>query len=338
MNTVDEPDTDHPLWDKIWSTAKCETGVMLTKSPSTSFIPYQCCPVVDCHFGPKKDRHPTQQPNGYRQDRFLKHWQAAHQFESWYAICRNCCHVGRWRDEIKNHIAKHANTDHDYADFKLPSEPTKKKRPVIPVKNKHVVIMRLNVTKFDERTYTRFCKEPYVDPQSLVVENIKDVLPNINTPIYSHWTVAGFDEKSFTDKVVDDHSGEWWLKGTSRYHTAPKCPTGVSSFDWNTRSEIHRLKTRIRSRQKRAQRRRKAIPSTSGRPTSTEPPVKRSKQDSDRSDEEDDPFEDVLTKDKRKIRQLEREVEQLKEGRDRSSSQRTGSNTSARGPISWWPK
>ena len=102
VKTVDDPDLDHPLWEKIWSTAKCEMGVLLSKSPSTSFIPYQCCPVVDCHFGPKKlDRHPTQQPNGYKQDRFLKHWQAAHQFESWYAICRNCCHIGRWRDEIK---------------------------------------------------------------------------------------------------------------------------------------------------------------------------------------------------------------------------------------------
>ena len=89
--------------------------------------------------------------------------------------------MGRWRDEVKEHIAKHATTDADYADFKLPKE-QKKRRPVVSVKNRHVVIMRLNVTKFDERTYRRFCKEPYVDPQNLVVENIRDVLPKHQHP------------------------------------------------------------------------------------------------------------------------------------------------------------
>ena len=80
-------------------------------------------------------------------------------------------------------------------------------------------------------------------------------------------------------------------EGYQQVPPAPKCPTGVSSFDWNTRSEKHRLKTRIRTKQKKAQRRRKAIEVNIDRPTSAEPPVKRSKQDSDRSDgDEDDPL------------------------------------------------
>ena len=87
---------------KMWGAhGTKQTDNPVNRAVSVNFIPYQCCPVVGCHFGPSQDRHVTQQQDGFKKDEFLRHWLNAHTTEWLVGICRRCCFTSRWRRGYK---------------------------------------------------------------------------------------------------------------------------------------------------------------------------------------------------------------------------------------------
>ena len=231
---------------------------------TTDFIPFQCCPVIGCHYGPKVECHITQQPDAYGADKFLKHWMTCHTTENWYVICRNCAYVGRWRDDARKHFATHAKSDKDYAEFMSPKDMTStqkaaalsggyKKPPLI--RRKHAIIAELVTNHLGHLVRARFPKDPYVDPNHLVVKEIfRTKLPDINSPAYSHWSEEGYEAAVFNQEVKPGHLGEWWSRGTDRYADPPKMLPTRSEHDFNYKSpeelQVKREKAAARKRQR----------------------------------------------------------------------------------------
>ena len=290
--------------------------------------------MIGCHYGPKVECHITQQPDTFGAEKFLKHWMTCHTRENWYVICRNCAYVGRWRDDIRKHFANHAKDDKDYEEFMSPKDMSStqklaalsgghKKPPAI--KRKHAIVAELTTAHLGYAVRVRQPKDPYVDPDHLVVLGItRSKLPDINSPAYSHWSAEGYDESSFNKDVKPGHKGEWWSRGTDRYSDPPKMLSTHSEHDFNYKSPeeiaVKQRKAAARKRQRSskaqgeqslAQSRTESLESldTSG------PSSKRSKDDT-LAEDDSAPWQEVPTGEGQKIERLQKELAATKEKLD----------------------
>ena len=134
-----------------------QTDDPVNQAVAVNYIPYQCCPVVGCHFGPSRDRHVTQQQDGFKKDEFLRHWLNAHTTEWLVAICRRCCFTSRWREDIKNHLLSEGHWDDDFRDLSsLPGQRTP------DVCNKHVVVHSVPREMLSQHVRDKYDHEPYL--------------------------------------------------------------------------------------------------------------------------------------------------------------------------------
>ena len=201
------------------------TGNPLRQAVTVNFIPFQCCPVVGCHFGPTRDRHVTQQQDGFKKDEFLRHWLNAHTTEWLVAICRRCCFTSRWREDIKNHLLSEGHWDDDYKSLSsLPGQRTP------DVCNKHVVVHSVPKEMLSQNILDKYDKEPIFEPDLLVVKHITASLPNISSPFYTHWLADHMDQNYFSDSTVADHTGEWWSGASDAYKKNPPPQTCIHSM------------------------------------------------------------------------------------------------------------
>ena len=170
------------------------TDNSVSRAVAVNFIPFQCCPVIGCHFGPTRGRHVIQQQDGWKKDDFLRNWLNAHTTEWMVAICRRCCFTSRWREDIKNHLLSHVSWDDDYL---LICRHLSQDREPLDVCNKHVVVHSVPRDQLSQHVIDKYDYEPYFDPDGLVVKNISAALPKIKTPFYTHWTAEHMDHGIF---------------------------------------------------------------------------------------------------------------------------------------------
>ena len=329
----DYPDLALQDWENIWSSAIHQTGVITELTVTTDFIPYQCCPVIGCHYGPKVECHISQQPDAYNADKFLKHWMTCHTPENWYVICRNCAYVGRWRDDARKHFATHAKSDKDYEEFMSPKDMTSTQKTAAlsggnrrppPIKRKHGIIAELTTSHLGHLVRARFPRDPYVDPNHLVVKEIfRTKLPDICSPAYSHWSEEGYGTDVFNQAVKPGHLGEWWSRGMEQYADPPKLLPTRSEHAFNYKSpeelKVKREKAAARKRQRSGKGKRGSRSLSKSRTLSLEsldsmgPSSKRSKDESLAEDESSATWEYKPTREEQNMDRLRKELADTKE-------------------------
>ena len=315
---VPKPNNRSNGYYNIWgSSGTTQTDTVTKQTLVTDFIPYQCCPVVGCHYGPNPGRHFTQQEDSYLAAKFLRHWLQAHASHWMLGICRRCCYISRWRDDLRTHLVSHASQDIDFAELK-----SEKGMPASVVLNKHVLIVRLSIGRIGQEVLDKYhSSEPWKDPDGLVVDNISATLPNVRSPLYSHWQEAGCGKDFFQQEVSKTHQGEWWSLASSQYRDDPKCHDGHTVYEWNILSPAEQKRRQEANEIRKRQRHTKAEKTKAaqaearpGTPDSTGPPVKRSRRDSTTSGNgtsapSTDGFITPISKNQKKVWKLERNLE-----------------------------
>ena len=333
---VPKPNNRSNGYYNIWgSSGTNQTDTVTKQTLVTDFIPYQCCPVVGCHYGPNKGRHFTQQEDSYLAAKFLRHWLHAHASHWMLGICRRCCYISRWRDDLRTHLVSHASQDIDFAELK-----PEKGVPASVVLNKHVLIVKLPIGRIGQDVLDKYSStEPWKDPDGLVVDNISSTLPNVRSPLYSHWSEAGCGKDYFLQEVSKTHQGEWWSLASSQYRDDPKCHDGHTVYEWNILSPAEQKRRqesndiRKRQRQAKAEKTKAAkAEARPGTPDSTAPPAKRSRRDSTTSGDgtsapSTDGFTTPISKKQKKVWKLERNLELAQARLDRSKGGPTPSTS-----------
>ena len=70
MKGVPTPEERCESYYDVWGAHGTKrTDNPVNRAVSVNFIPFQCCPVVGCHFGPSRGRHVTQQQDGLEEGR-----------------------------------------------------------------------------------------------------------------------------------------------------------------------------------------------------------------------------------------------------------------------------
>ena len=192
-------------------------------------------------------------------------------------------------------------------------------------KRKHAIVVELATEHLGHTTRIRLPKDPYVDPDHLVVRGISRRLPEISSPGYSHWSEEGYGQDSFSREIKAGHKGEWWSRGTSRYIDHPKMLSTHSIHKFNFKSpeeiEVKREKAAARKRQRVSKATKGQQSLEQSRAVSLEsldslgPSSKKSK---DESLAEDDsaPWQHVPTREEQKIERLQKELADTKQKLD----------------------
>ena len=164
--------------------------------PPFSFMPYQCCPVADCPYGPRPDRLITQQLNQFNQGSFIRHWLANHLRRAFYAVCRYCAYATKLRDDLVGHFKKcHSEAGVTAARHLC---------------NKHIVVVWLECAQVGSKPH-------YIDPHGIFVTITPDPgLPRHPEPFYPSWErdlPSGF----FDGAKRDPQYVDWWNTDEHRF-------------------------------------------------------------------------------------------------------------------------
>ena len=313
-----------------------QTGDPAKQAVAVNYIPFQCCPVVGCHFGPSRDRHVTQQQDGFKKDEFLRHWLNAHTTEWLVAICRRCCFTSRWREDIKNHLLSEGHWDDDYKSLSsLPGQRTP------DVCNKHVVVHSVPREMLSQHVRDKYDNEPIFEPDGLVVKHITASLPKIRTPFYTHWVADHMDRNYFSRTFVTDHTGEWWSGASDAYKKNPSTPDMHTQYAWNMISleDAARLQELRVARKRQRDTARDQTPrsrSSSVDPSSSGPPAKRvTRSEPEPEDDGEGPFTTPLTGAQKEIIRLRKKCDEwqgrLERAERPSSSKPSGDTSSSKG-------
>ena len=136
-----------------------------TLIPSMHFMPYQCCPVVDCPLGPRTEDCLHQQLNQFSARTFVRHWVRTHLKRAFHMVCRACGYATCMREDMTAHfVAQH--------------KPLKQAEIFV---NEHVVIEYLPCAVIPG------AKE-FVDPGGLtIIIPPEPTLPPRKDPGYASW-------------------------------------------------------------------------------------------------------------------------------------------------------
>ena len=335
VKSVPTPEEKSNLFYEVWGAhGTKQTGDPVGCAVAVNFIPFQCCPVVGCHFGPNQRRHVTQQQDGWKKDDFLRHWLNAHTTEWLVAICRRCCFTSHWRDDIKNHILSHGPFDEDFGD--LMSLPGQRSPDVC---DKHVVVHSVPRDQLSQHVIDKYDYEPSFDPDGLVVKNISAALPRIKTPFYTHWTA---DRMTFSKKLRGGHTGDWWSGATDSYRKNPIAPDMHTQYAWNMitpEEAVHLKEARVTRKRQRdtVKDRTPRSRSTSVDPSTSGPPSKRAtRSQAEPADDGEGEFIQPLTHKQKEVKRLTESCRDEWQGRlDRvlqpGRPQASGDTSSSRG-------